>query len=92
MNKNFDNKLKFKVIVELMKGDLTIAEIISKYQISRSVIHKWKKMFFANGSGIFGKEKQSNFPDQELKKLHEIIGKLKVENDFLSDAWQKLKE
>jgi transposase len=92
MNKNFDNKFKFKVIVELMKGDLTVAEIISKYKISRSVIHKWKKLFFANGSTIFGREKQNNLPEQEVKKLHEIIGKLKVENDFLQDAWQKLKD
>ena len=41
MKKSFDNKFKFKVVLEAIKGDLTIAEIISKYQVSQSVIHKW---------------------------------------------------
>ena len=91
MNKNFDNKVKFKVVLEMMKGDLTIAEIISKYQISKSAIHKWKKQFFENGASVFGMKKQGQLPEQEVKRLHEIIGKLKVENDFLQDAWQKLK-
>ena len=50
-----------------------------------------EEIIFENGSTIFGKEMHNNFQDQEVKKLHEIIGKLKVENDFLQDAWQKLK-
>ena len=91
MKKSFDNKFKFRVVLEVIKGDMTIAEIISKYQISESVIRKWKKIFLANGAGAFGSVKQNLTPDTEIKKLHETIGKLKVENDFLQDAWQKLK-
>ena len=41
--KSYTKEFKFKVAVEMIKGDLTIAEIISKYQVPRSVLSKWKK-------------------------------------------------
>ena len=31
--KSYTSEFKFKVAVEMIKGDLTIAEIISKYQV-----------------------------------------------------------
>jgi transposase len=40
--KTYSKEFKFKVAIEMIKGDLTIAEIISKYQVPRSVLSKWK--------------------------------------------------
>ena len=91
MKKNYSNEFKFKVVLEVIKGDSTIPEIISKYQISKSVIHKWKHHFFEQGSTIFKtKDSPSNNEKVDVDKLHKIIGKLKVENDFLQEAWKKL--
>jgi transposase-like protein len=53
--KSYTNEFKFKVAVEMIKGDLTIAEIISKYQAPRSVLSKWKKQLLDNGSEIYKK-------------------------------------
>ena len=41
--KSYNSEFKFKVALEMVKGDLTITEIISKYQVPRSVLSKWKK-------------------------------------------------
>lgn len=41
--KSYTNAFKFKVAIEMIKGDLTIGEIISKYQAPRSVVSRWKK-------------------------------------------------
>jgi transposase len=94
MQKNYSNSFKFKVVMEVIKGDLTISEVISKYQISKSVIHKWKKLFLENGANVFGgKEKCNNIQDEtNIEKLHATIGKLKVENNFLQNTWKRLKE
>lgn len=92
MNKNYSNSFKFKVVLEVIRGDLTISQIISKYQISKSVIHKWKKQFLDNGSNAFtNKANNKNQEEVNIDKLHATIGKLKVENDFLQKAWEKLK-
>ena len=91
MQKTFTKEFKFKVAIEAIKGDLTISEIISKYQVSKTAIHDWKRMVLANGSLIFGQKKQES-PEKEIDNLHRTIGMLKVENDFLQNAWKKLNQ
>ncbi len=44
MQRTFSKEFKFKVAMKAIKGDLTIAEIISKYQVSKTAIHEWKKL------------------------------------------------
>jgi transposase-like protein len=39
-NKSYNNEFKFKVALEMIRGDLTLAEIISKYKVPRSVISR----------------------------------------------------
>ena len=93
-NKSYNNEFKFKVALEMIRGDLTLAEIISKYKVPRSVISRWKKQFLDNGASIFKNPNQTN-QDQnksELEKLHATIGRLKVENDFLQDCSVKLRK
>ena len=41
--KSYTKEYKFKVAIEMIKGDLTNVKIISKYQVRRSVLSKWKK-------------------------------------------------
>ena len=53
--KTYSKEFKFKVAIEMIKGDLTIAEIISKYQVPRSVLSKWKKKLLDNGPEIYKK-------------------------------------
>lgn len=92
MKKNYNNAFKFKVVLEVIRGDLTITQVMSKYQVPKSVIHKWKKQFLDQGASIFGsKQVHHDGLDRDIEKLHATIGKLKVENDFLQDAWKKVK-
>ena len=90
--KNYTNEFKFKVAIEMIKGDLTMAEIISKYQVPRSVINRWKRQLLDTGSSIFKKSSNNELisNDKKLNGLHQIIGRLKVENDFLQQASAKL--
>ncbi|MDF2966082.1 MAG: transposase [Rickettsiaceae bacterium] len=91
--KSYSNEFKFKVALELIKGDLTVAEVVSRYQVPRSVASRWKKQLLDNGSELFKASNQpsNNSIDAELEKLHATIGRLKVENDFLQDVSRRLK-
>jgi transposase len=94
-NKNYSKEYKFKVIMEMIRGDLTTAEIISKYQVPSSVLHRWKKQLLENGPNIFEsgafRNVKNTSSDGEIDKLHATIGRLKVENDFLHQVSAKLK-
>ena len=90
--KNYTNEFKFKVAIEMIKGDLTIAEIISKYQVPRSVLSKWKRQLLDNGPEIYkkGNKPREIYDNGNMDKLHATIGRLKVENDFLQQASARL--
>ena len=91
--KSYTNEFKFKVSLEMVREDLTMAEIVSKYQVPRSVLSKWKKQLLENGANIFKSGNQPSQPQStvEIEKLHATIGRLKVENDFLHAISAKLK-
>lgn len=90
--KSYKSEFKFKVALEMIKGDLTINEIISRYQVPRSVLSKWKKQLLDNGAGIYQNRQKTirEVDNREIERLHAAIGKLKVENDFLEQASARL--
>jgi transposase-like protein len=79
----------------MVRGDLTLAEIVSKYQVPRSVLSRWKKQLLDNGANVFKANNsisnQSVNSPAEMEKLHATIGRLKVENDFLHAVSSRLK-
>ena len=90
--KSYKSEFKFKVALEMIKGDLTMSEIISRYQVPRSVLSKWKKQLLDNGAGIYqnGLKRVKEVDIREIERLHAAIGKLKMENDFLQQASARL--
>jgi transposase len=76
---------KAKVALEAIKGELTLAQITSKYKIHGTQVTTWKKQALASMPDAFadkGKQEQTAYETQ-LSELYEQIGRLKVENDFL---------
>ncbi len=47
MRKTHNKDFKFKVALEAIRSDLTIVQIVSKYQVAESLVHKWKKQLIA---------------------------------------------
>ena len=90
--KSYTKEFKFRVAIEMIKGDLTIAEIISKYQVPRAVLSKWKKQLIDNGPEVYkkGNQQVAAYNNANMEKLHATIGRLEVENDFLQQASSKL--
>lgn len=84
--KTHTKELKFKVALEAIQGDLTIAQIASKYGVAVSCVHKWKKELLKEGSSVFDKKRGPGPAKDEIEKLHAVIGRLKVENDFFEEV------
>jgi transposase-like protein len=78
-------EFKFKVAIAAIRGEKTTAELCQDYGVVSSQIFKWKKALLDHGQDLFknGTPTQS-CEEGQIEKLHATIGKLKVENDFLS--------
>lgn len=85
MKKKYPGAFKFKIALEILKGDRTLGDICREHNISPSVAHKWKSHLKSHGIEIFNiKSNNSSVnDDSEKSKLYEEIGRLKVEVDFL---------
>lgn len=84
-------KEKALIAVEAIKGELTSAQISSKYGVSNSQISTWKKQLLDGAIDVFsGKQDKKDKSDTELiEELYKQIGQLSVERDWLKKKFAK---
>ena len=76
---------KAKVALEAIKGQRTVQEIASHYEVHPTLVTHWKKQLLEGAAEIFSNGKRAAAEaDEELKaELYQQIGKLQVEVDWL---------
>lgn len=85
IRKTHSNAFKLKVALEAIKERKTVAELCQDFSVLSSQIYAWKNQLEEQGEFIFGDKRKSNQQD-EIDRLHRILGKITAERDFLSRA------
>lgn len=89
--KRHSAELKAKVALEALKGERTLSELSARYNVHPNLITKWKKQAREGLVDVFsgGARKRDDEHERRIKELHEKIGQLTVEKDFLSKAFDR---
>ena len=80
-----DAQLKLKVALEAIKGELSISQIASKYEIHPKQVTDWRDQLLQEGELVFTPKTslRKTKTDHEKDDLIRKIGELTVEVDYL---------
>ena len=82
---------KAQVVLAALRQDKTIAELCQEFDLKASQIYTWRNKALEHMNEAFKKgSKSSNSEhEKEIETLHQKIGKLTVERDFLERVWSQ---
>ena len=89
--RRFSNAFKKQVVLAALRGDRTIQEIASAYEVHPNQVNDWKRQAVEGMEAIFDKKpgRQQAVNEAEIKELHAKIGQLTIENDFLAKGLKR---
>lgn len=88
MRRRHSATLKAQVALEAIRGEVTAAEIATKYQVHPSQVQAWKAEVLGNLPLLFGKGDGED-AEPKIAALERKVGQLALENDFLKKSYQR---
>jgi transposase len=85
--RKFTAAFKAQVVLELLSGAKSSAELCREHQIASSVLADWKTTFLTHAAFIFEPSEQRSSQDgTRIAELERLLGRLTLENDILKKA------
>ena len=82
--RNHSPAFKARVALEALRGEKTLAELAAHHDVHANQITNWKNELLSRAAEIFGgAPTDSGGSPEKVRELHEKIGELTVERDFL---------
>ncbi len=88
--RNFTPEFKSKIVLLILTGRHTKAEMCREYKLHPNVVERWKNEFIEAVPTIF--KRADNDSDQlaRIAELERMVGRLTMENEILKKAQQLL--
>ena len=94
MRKSYDKTFKAKVALDAIKETSTLQELARKYDVHPNQISQWKQHLLEGVDEIFErankKTREDRESDKEREQLLQVVGEMKIENDFLKKKYRQL--
>jgi transposase len=85
--RNHSPAFKARVALEALRGEKTVAQLATQYDVHPNQITSWKNELLKGAAEVFGGASAEGAVDPEkVHELHAKIGELTVERDFLAHA------
>jgi Transposase and inactivated derivatives len=89
--RRYDGAFKAKVGLEALKGIKTVSQIAKEFEVHPVQVSLWKSQVMERLPEVFDGGAGREVVDEAMvAKLHEKIGQLSVENDFLKKKCRQL--
>ena len=85
IKKQFSDEFRAKVGLEALKGNKTVAELASEFDVHPTQINTWRALIKERTASLFGRGdgKELKEKDELIERLYKNIGQLQVDVDWL---------
>lgn len=86
--RTFTPDFKLEAVLDMMRGEKTIAQICRERDITESLLYTWRDAFFERAPAIFT-DQRSNVSDPQAERIAELermVGRLTMEIEVLKKA------
>jgi transposase len=84
--RRFTAEFKIQVVLELISGAKSAAEICRQHQVSPQVLARWKAEFLERAPRIFAHEEEQQAEHTRIAELERLVGRLTMELDIAKKA------
>ncbi len=84
--RTFTPQFKAQVVLEVLSGVKTSAEVCRQYQIHPNLFYKWRTALLEGAPIIFNQEEQRSAEQERIAELERMLGRLTMELEVSKKA------
>jgi transposase-like protein len=86
--RTFSPEFKFEAVLDMLRGEKTLAQICRERDISESLLYKWRDAFFERAPSLFADQRSTSYDPQaeRIAPLERLVGRQAMEIEVLKKA------
>jgi transposase len=84
--RTFTAEFKTQVVLDLLSGAHTAAELCRQHQLNAQLLSHWKSEFLERASHVFEQDDKRSMEQQRIAELERLIGRLTMELEIAKKA------
>ena len=84
--RNFSAEFKAKVVLEILSGNKSTADVCREYNLKPDLVSHWKSQFVANAAEVFESGTKVDPQQARIEELERLAGKLSLELEITKKA------
>ncbi len=84
--RNFSAEFKAEVVLEIISGSKTAAEVCREYNLKPDLVSHWKNQFMINAAQVFENGTKVDPQQARIEELERLAGKLSLELEIAKKA------
>jgi transposase-like protein len=77
--RSFTPDFKFQIVLELLTGTKSAAQLCREHQISETSLSRWRQHFLEQGACVFQSNDRDAAEQERVAELERMIGRLTME-------------
>ncbi|MCL6432250.1 MAG: transposase [Anaerolineae bacterium] len=84
--RQFTPEFKLQVVLDLLSGTKTMAQLCREHHLKDSVVYRWKQQFIERAALVFAPPGKANPEEARVAELERMVGRLTMELEAVKKA------